>query len=435
MNRISIIVLGDFLAFWVSFFLILLVRFWGPEYWMTFALHLIPFTILYFTWAFSFFLFGLYDIFSIKPTIPHLNRFGIALLFLFVIGIFLFYFAPIFGITPKTNLLFQVLGFGIFSLVLRRSIYVLFSKQITRPVVLVGNNPYITTLKETINQNPQLGLVIASHTQDAHTALREHNDTTHTIFIIEQSIETLSKEDITRLYENKTEVIDVAEAYERYLYKIPVEYISQAWILEHVRTRRDALMSLLGRLINVTIAVSILILSSPLLFVTAISIPIGTPGPILIKQKRVGKNRKLFTLYKFRSMFALAPDGSAEQDGAEWVSKQDSRITRIGAFLRKTHIDEIPQMINIITGDLALIGPRPERPEFVEKLEQTIPHYELRHIIRPGFTGWAQIKYRYARTIDDSKEKYEYDLYYIKNRNVFLDFGILLRTIQIIFTH
>jgi len=431
MNRISIIVLGDFLAFWVSFFLILLVRFWGPEYWTTFALHLIPFTILYFTWAFSFFLFGLYDIFSIKPTIPHLSRFGIALLFSFVIGIFLFYFAPIFGITPKTNLLFQVLGFGIFSLVLRRSIYVLFSKQITRPVVLVGDNPYITTLKETINQNPQLGLVIASHTGDAHTALREYNEVAHTIFIIEQSIDTLSKEDITRLYKNKTEVIDVAEAYERYLYKIPVEYISQAWILEHINTTRDIFNTFIGRIIDIIVALTVLALTLPLTLTASLCIYLSDRGPIFYSQTRVGQHGKIFRLYKLRSMTL-----DAEKNGAVWsTGAHDTRVTRIGAFLRKTHIDEIPQMINIITGDLALIGPRPERPEFVERLEQTIPHYELRHIIRPGFTGWAQIKYRYARTIDDSKEKYEYDLYYIKNRNVFLDFGILLRTIQIIFTH
>jgi lipopolysaccharide/colanic/teichoic acid biosynthesis glycosyltransferase len=125
----------------------------------------------------------------------------------------------------------------------------------------------------------------------------------------------------------------------------------------------------------------------------------------------------------------------AEKDGAQWAAHNDSRVTRVGAILRKTHIDEIPQLWNIIKGDLALVGPRPERPEFVEKLKQEIPYYFLRHIVKPGFTGWAQIKYRYARTVDDSREKFEYDLYYIKNRSLLLDLGIVVKTVQIIFTH
>ena len=118
-----------------------------------------------------------------------------------------------------------------------------------------------------------------------------------------------------------------------------------------------------------------------------------------------------------------------------WQQPNDNRITPIGKIIRKLHIDEIPQMINILKGDITLVGPRPEHPLFVKLLEESIPHYELRHVIRPGFTGWAQIKYRYARTIDDSREKFEYDLYYIKNRNIFLDFGVILKTIQIVFTH
>jgi lipopolysaccharide/colanic/teichoic acid biosynthesis glycosyltransferase len=117
------------------------------------------------------------------------------------------------------------------------------------------------------------------------------------------------------------------------------------------------------------------------------------------------------------------------------TGKHDDRVTPIGKIIRKLHIDEIPQMINILKGDISLVGPRPERPEFVSKLEKDISYYSFRHIIRPGFTGWAQIKYRYANTMEDSKEKFEYDLYYIKNRNIFLDFGIIIRTIQIIFTH
>ncbi len=134
--------------------------------------------------------------------------------------------------------------------------------------------------------------------------------------------------------------------------------------------------------------------------------------------------------YKFRSMSM-----DAEENGPQWSSKKDNRTTNIGRIIRSLHIDEIPQMWNIIRGDIALVGPRPERPEFVEELEHKIPFYYLRHSIIPGFTGWAQIKFRYAGNVIDSKEKFEYDLYYMKNRNIFMDLGILARTVQIIFTH
>jgi len=126
---------------------------------------------------------------------------------------------------------------------------------------------------------------------------------------------------------------------------------------------------------------------------------------------------------------------NADKNGAEWTEKNDQRITKVGKIIRKLHIDEVPQLWNVIKGEMSLVGPRPEIISFEEKLSKEIPHYGLRHIITPGFTGWAQIKFRNARGIEESKEKFEYDLYYIKNRNIFMDCGIILRTIQIIFTH
>lgn len=123
----------------------------------------------------------------------------------------------------------------------------------------------------------------------------------------------------------------------------------------------------------------------------------------------------------------------AEKENAVWAEKEDKRITKVGKFLRQSHLDEIPQMINVIKGDISLVGPRPERPEFVEKLEREIPHYHLRHLVKPGFTGWAQIKFRYGRSFIDSRKKFQYDLYYLKNRNFLLDIGILLRTFQLFF--
>lgn len=430
MNRTGLIIFGDFIAFWVSFLITLFIRFGTHGYDTAISTHILPFFVLYLSWILTFFLFGLYDLFTIKPTIPHLQRFGIAILTSFVVGIFLFYFVPIFGISPKTNLVFQIIGFSLISFFIRRIIYTLFSKSITSPIILIGSSKNIKEIGEVINTNPQLGLVIISHTDDFKKAINDYSNKQNAIFIFENNLDEIPTENILNIYKNKAEIINVAQAYEKYLGKIPVSYVDQAWIIENINIKENIIYTIWKKIVNILFAVFTLIITSPIVAVCSFFIYFYDHGPVIYKQKRVGLNGKVFYLYKLRSMIV-----NAETNNAKWCDKGDTRITPIGRTIRKLHIDEIPQMINIIKGDISLVGPRPERPEFVSSLEDTIPHYELRHIINPGFTGWAQIKYRYARTIDDSKEKFEYDLYYIKNKNIFIDFGIILRTIQIIFTH
>ncbi len=430
MNRVWLIIFGDFLAFWVSFIAIIAIRFEKLQHYGAIGEHIIPFAILYIFWVLSFFLFGLYDLFSIKPTIPHMSRFALALGTSFVVGIFLFYFVPIFGISPKTNLIFQLLGFGILSFFFRRIVYVLFSKQIVRPVVLVGDTHYIDELETALKKNPQLGLKVLSRTKNLNDSLLENASLQNLVIVVERNIQDIPESDLVKLYTNKTEIIDIAEAYEKYLHKIPIGCISQTWIIENIGTKTNSVYVVITRIINILLSLSIFILTSPLWIISALLVYLYDRGPILYSQERVGLHGKVFRLYKIRSMIT-----DSEKNGAVWSTNNDSRITPIGKILRKLHIDELPQMINIIKGDISLVGPRAERPEFVTQLEKTIPHYILRHVIKPGFTGWAQIKYHYANTVEESKEKFEYDLYYIKNRNIFLDFGIILRTIQIIFTH
>lgn len=430
MNRVWFIVLGDFISFWVSFFIIISIRFGSllPSY--VINTHLLPFAILYVFWVLSFFLFELYDLLNIKPTIPHIRRFIMALIVCLVMGIFLFYLMPIFGIAPKTNLVFQILGFGFFSFVLRRVVYTLFSKQFVRPVILVGKTAYLNELHETIKTNPQLGLKLISYTSNLHESLAKYADVKNLVFILESISNEIPKNDIVTLYENKTEVIDVALAYERYLYKIPIGYISQGWIIQNINTKKDIAYDFVTRVFNIIFAFIVILISSPFWIISALLIYLYDRGPVFYTQERVGLHGKTFRVYKLRSMII-----NSEKDGVAWSSVNDSRITSVGRIIRKLHIDEIPQMVNILKGDISFVGPRSERPEFVKLLEKSIPHYELRHIIRPGFTGWAQIKYRYARTKEESEKKFEYDLYYIKNRNIFIDIGIIMRTIQIIFTH
>jgi exopolysaccharide biosynthesis polyprenyl glycosylphosphotransferase len=165
----------------------------------------------------------------------------------------------------------------------------------------------------------------------------------------------------------------------------------------------------------------------PLLVATAIAIPLESRGPAIYRQERVGRNGRPFVLYKFRSMRT-----DAESAGPQWAGEDDPRITRIGRFIRRTRIDEIPQVFNVLKGDMSFIGPRPERPHFVERLKKEIPFYNERHRVRPGITGWAQINYPYGASVEDAKEKLSYDLYYIKNYSLLLDIIVLFSTIEVV---
>ncbi len=179
------------------------------------------------------------------------------------------------------------------------------------------------------------------------------------------------------------------------------------------------------RLMDVIVSLFVLVVGLPLWILISILIKIDSPGPVIYKQERVGKDGKIFTLYKFRSMFKDAE----QMTGPVWASKNDPRITRIGKILRKLHLDEIPQFINVLKGDMSLIGPRPERPVFVEKLSKEIPLYRRRLKVKPGITGWAQIKYKYDESIEDVKTKLKYDLFYIENMSFRMDLKIIFYTI------
>lgn len=430
MNRAWIIVFGDLVSFLVSFILLIFIRFNKESYVSAIDSHIAPFVILYLFWVLIFYIFGLYDLVTIKPTIPYLKRWMLALISSFVVGLLLFYFAPIFGISPKVNLFIQVVLFGFFSFLFRRIIYTLFAKAITQPAILVGDSSYLVELKKTIEAVPQIGLLIINHYKSTNEININEIDIKNLVIILDKN-NNEQDQNILSFYKQGVEIIDTARAYEKYLFKIPVAYIDMSFIIDNVDIKKNILYTSTIFITDRIFALIILILTSPFLIISAIFIYLNDKGPIFYTQKRVGLNDKVFRLYKLRSMRI-----NAEENGAVWATgASDPRVTRIGKIIRKLHIDEIPQMINILKGDLALVGPRPERPEFVTPLEKTIPHYNLRHIIRPGFTGWAQIKYHYTNTPEESKDKFEYDLYYIKNRNIFLDLGIVIRTIQIIFTH
>lgn len=226
-------------------------------------------------------------------------------------------------------------------------------------------------------------------------------------------------------------VLKFTDFYERQFLKIPLDYFKS--ILDIImltgfnKIKRKEQM-LLKRLLDVLMSTFLLILLSPILTLTAIFIKLDSKGPVFYRQLRTGEGGRTFTIYKFRSMFV-----DAEKMGAKWADKNDPRITKVGRFIRKTRIDELPQLINIVKGEMSFVGPRPERPEFDSKLSEAIPFWMLRYIAKPGLTGWAQINYDYGASIEDAKEKLKYDMYYIKNFSFYLDIKIIVNTLKVIF--
>jgi sugar transferase (PEP-CTERM system associated) len=219
---------------------------------------------------------------------------------------------------------------------------------------------------------------------------------------------------------------EVATTYERVCGRVCLKEIRPAQLIfaGELGPRPQNLM--LQRLSNMVVSVVGLIVSSPVMLLTALAVKLSSPGPVLYRQVRVGLDGVLFTVYKFRSMRADAEAAT----GAVWASKDDPRVTGVGNVIRRIRFDELPQLFNVLKGEMSIVGPRPERPEFVKKLSEDIPYYRQRHCVRPGITGWAQINYKYGDTVDDSKRKLEYDLYYIKNMSMALDNYIIFHTLK-----
>jgi sugar transferase (PEP-CTERM system associated) len=210
--------------------------------------------------------------------------------------------------------------------------------------------------------------------------------------------------------------------------RIEVEHLYPSWIIFARGFRFSIVFRLVRRILNFSMALIGLLLTLPLLPFIILAIKLDSPGPVLYRQERVGRQGIRFYCLKFRTM---RPDAEADT-GATWALDDDPRITRVGRFLRSSRLDEIPQLWCVLKGDMQFVGPRPERPEFVEWLSREIPFYGVRHVVRPGITGWAQVRYKYGNTLEDAKEKLQYDLFYIKNASIGLDLLIMFQTIKIV---
>ena len=218
----------------------------------------------------------------------------------------------------------------------------------------------------------------------------------------------------------------LASVYEKYTGKIAVDNLRPSWLIFSEGFKKSRVQDIAKRAIDIILALANLVIALPVMALVALAVRLSSPGPVMYHQERVGQHGRVFVLHKFRSM---RPDAE-QRSGAVWSQAGDERITSVGRFLRRTRLDELPQLWNVLRGDMSIVGPRPERPEFVTSLTAQIPYYGQRHIVRPGLTGWAQVRYTYGASVEDALMKLQYDLYYIKNLTLAFDLFIMVKTVK-----
>jgi sugar transferase (PEP-CTERM system associated) len=307
-------------------------------------------------------------------------------------------------------------------------------------VYVLGTGDRALRLLNGLRQRTELGIEVVGWTGNIQGVLTRETVATHLVGLARENgvhrvivampdrRGTLPVEELLELRLNGVKVEEATSWLEKISGRIEVEQLYASWMIFAEGFRFSAYFRLVRRVLNFSVALFGLVISLPLLPFILLAVKLDSPGPALYRQKRVGKRNTQFYCYKFRTM---RQDAEADT-GATWAADDDPRITRVGKFLRGSRLDEIPQLWCVLKGDMHFVGPRPERPEFVEWLSKEIPYYGVRHVVRPGITGWAQVQYKYGNTLEDAREKLQYDLFYIKNASLGLDLLILFQTIKIV---
>lgn len=395
----------------------------------------------------SFYLFDLYDFVVIHDRRELILRLFQALGLAWVALAFVFYAIPQVMIGRGVSLislplaLFMMLGWR---LVIH---WVLGHPNLGERILIVGSGPFAVEIARETLERSDAGYRVVGFVDSDPALLGKSLINPKVIGLTSELASLVKRESIDRIVvaigdrrgqfptqellrlslSGDVSIEESASFYERLTGRVLLDMIRPSWLIFSSRGRRGKINEILRAAMHRTIALLGAILSSPIALVTAILIKIESRGPVLYRQERVGQNGRPFTLMKFRSMRV-----DAEKDGPVWAKTDDQRMTRIGRVIRKIRVDEIPQFWNILRGDMNFVGPRPERPHFVAQLAQEIPFYEQRHLIAPGLTGWAQIKYPYGASIEDAKQKLQYDLFYIKNQSLTLDATIMFETTKTI---
>lgn len=440
---------GDFTALYAALFLALRIRYYPALDWGLLQQHIIPFTIVFAVWIFFFAAFGLYDLRLMKNSRYFLYRLVRVIITNTIVTILIFYLLPFFEIEPRRNLFLIAAVATILMFAWRYLFNLIIIRSPSSRILFFGATGEARELTDYLIRNPQLGQKPAgfiTNGEDISYApnsfglpcFTPHQNFTHIIRDTRTDIIVIARE----IKENKTlvnflfqtiplgvGVLEFPAFYERLTGKVPLSLIGEVWFLENLVGVKKGLWEFFKRTLDLFLA---LILGVPLLALyipIAIAIKLDSSGPVFFRQKRAGRNGVIFRLVKFRSMVEDAESiGGFKTNGNNGVM-HDPRQTRVGAFLRKNYLDELPQIINVLRGEMSFVGPRPERPEYIEQLKERIPFYKMRLLVLPGLTGWAQINMEDDASVEDAPQKMQYDLYYVKNRSFALDLLIAIRTI------
>ena len=447
-GRKILLIFGDYILLFLALFLALRARFFFSEFaHYSFRFHAEFFLPLFFFWIVIFYLFDLYDLRKIRSFIFTLSALFSALFISLVLSAIFFYFLPQ-GVNPKTILLFTaILAFGMIGLwrylwfrmfrifPFKKNIAIIGTETAqlasVPEILTAGDTHYVCKGFVSLDQEGPAelyGLPVLG-TYKKLSAVIHYYKIDDLVTAFDYHTHQDAAREVSECLDAGIKIWDLPLFYEYVMGKVPVAYIDQLWFLAHLEMNKKILNGI-QRVADICLSVVGLIIFLPFFPCIALAILCDSGWPIFYTQARVGRAGRLFTVYKLRTMIQNAEKVS----GPAWARARDTRITRIGGFLRKTRIDEIPQLVNILKGEMSFVGPRPERPEFVNKFKEDIPFYSRRHSVMPGLTGWAQVMYIYTASPQETLQKLQYDLYYIKNRSFLLYMIILLRTVRIVLT-
>lgn len=438
--RKIVLFIGDLIFFCLALWLSLFLRAFELPSQDLFVAHLIPFSILFVLWAFVFFIAGLYESRSIVLARRALSatllvaqtiNISFAAVFFFVI--------PYFGITPKLLLIIYLpVSFGLV-LLWRVVLFPRLGLQKTESAILIGegeeNKDLVAALDMAQRAPARVVETISPDSPRLPEDIQEALMRRHAHIVIADFNNSLVSATFSKLYNSTlgdVRFFDSATLYEEVFGRIPLSVMDEAWLAQNVSRYANTLYDGLKRFTDICIAIPVGIVALALFPFIALAVKLEDGGPTVISMPRVGKGGRVFNFYKIRSM-------SGNDKGAYGLGGATAlHVTRVGDFLRSSHLDEIPQLWNVLRGDLSLIGPRPEFPPLVEIYEKEIPYYGMRHLIKPGLSGWAQLYYfldpHHSTDVSSTRMKLSYDLYYLKHRSLFLDLTVIIKTIRRLLT-
>lgn len=433
-----ILFLGDIIFFSIALWITLLVRYFDIPDKKILIDHFVPFSFIFIIWILVYFIAGLYE----KHTLILRNKLPSVIfnaqIINSILAVLFFYFIPYFGITPKTNLfVYLIISLGlIFFWRVKIVPFIGFKKK--EKAILIGSGEEMIELRNEINNNPRYNLEFVSFIDlnkiDNIDDIDFRDEIINRIYSenIKSVVVDLKNPKIKNIFPylynlifSHINFVDIHKAYENIFDRIPLSLVGYSWFLENISSSSNIFYDTLKRLMDILISLFLGIISLILYPFVYLLIKLDDKGPLFFRAERVGKNGQKINLVKFRTM-------STKSSGDGLETKPE--VTKVGSFLRKTRIDELPQLFNVLKGEMSLIGPRPECPDLVEKYKEEIPYYNTRHLIKPGLSGWAQMYHKnhphHQIDVDETKVKLSYDLFYVKNRSFVFDLKIALKTIK-----